>query len=99
LLYLDVDKKAFGMYGTRKKVKCKAYERGKLVAEFNINNKAERISRRGITAAQIFLKEAERTETNTIRNRILLAMTIDQVNIHDIYFMETGNPKMRLSIF
>jgi hypothetical protein len=27
------------MYGARKKVKCKAYERGELVAEFNINNK------------------------------------------------------------
>jgi hypothetical protein len=78
-------KKLLGCMAKESEV-SKAYERGKLVAEFNINNKQKELAEAGnITAAQIFLKEAERTETNMIRNRILLAMTIDQVNIHDIY--------------
>jgi hypothetical protein len=72
-LYLDVDKKAFWDVWCQKESEVrKAYERGKLVAEFNINNKQKELAEAGnITAAQIFLKEAERTETNTIRNRIL----------------------------
>jgi hypothetical protein len=72
-LYLDVDKKAFWDVWYQKESEVrKAYERGKLVAEFSINNKQKEMAEAGnITAAQIFLKEAERTETNNIRNRIL----------------------------
>ena len=72
-LYLDVDKKAFLELWYQKESEVrKSYERGKLVSEFNINNKQKELAEAGnITAAQIFLKEAERTEVNNIRNRIL----------------------------
>ena len=72
-LYLDVDKKAFLQLWYQKESDMrKAYERGKLVSEFNINNKQKELANAGnITAAQIFLKEAERLEVNNIRNRIL----------------------------
>lgn len=74
-LYLDVDKKAFlQMWNDKDTEVRKAYERGKLMAEFNINNKQKELAEAGnITAAQIFLKEAERTEVSNIRNRILFA--------------------------
>jgi hypothetical protein len=64
-------------------VKCN--KRGKLVAELTSITSKKELAEAGSYYSKIFLKEAERTETNTIRNRILLAMTIDQVNIHDIY--------------
>lgn len=72
-LYLDVDKKAFlQLWGNKESEVRLAYERGKLVAEFNINNKQKELAEKGnITAAQIFLKEAEKNEVNNIRNRIL----------------------------
>jgi hypothetical protein len=72
-LYLDVDKKAFLQLWSNKKSEVRlAYERGKLVAEFNINNKQKELAEKGnITAAQIFLKESEKNEVNNIRNRIL----------------------------
>lgn len=72
-LYLDVDKKAFMRlwYDPKSEVR-KAYERGKLVSEFVINNKQKELAEKGnITAAQIFLKEAEKNNINNIRNRIL----------------------------
>jgi hypothetical protein len=72
-IYLEVDKKAFMQlwFDDESDVR-KHYERGKLVAEFNINNKQKELAEKGnITAAQIFLKEAERNEVNNIRNRIL----------------------------
>ena len=72
-LYLDVDKKAFLQLWSNKESEVRlAYERGKLVAEFNINNKQKELAEKGnITAAQIFLKESEKNEVNNIRNRIL----------------------------
>lgn len=72
-LYLDVDKKAFLQLWYQKESEVRmAYERGKLVSEFSINNKQKELAEAGnITAAQIFLKEAEKNEVNNIRNRIL----------------------------
>lgn len=72
-LYLDVEKKAFLQLWSNKESEVRlAYERGKLVAEFNINNKQKELAEKGnITAAQIFLKESKENEINTIRNRIL----------------------------
>ena len=72
-LYLDVDKKAFlETWNNKKSFVRECYDRGKLVAEFNINNKQKELAEKGnITAAQIFLKEAEKNEVNNIRNRIL----------------------------
>jgi hypothetical protein len=72
-LYLDVDKKAFlQTWNIKDSFVREHYDRGKLVAEFNINNKQKELAEKGnITAAQIFLKEAEKNEVNNIRNRIL----------------------------
>ena len=72
-LYLDVDKKAFLQLWSNSESEVRlAYERGKLVSEFNINNKQKELAEKGnITAAQIFLKESKENEINTIRNRIL----------------------------
>lgn len=72
-LYLDMDKKAFmRLWYDKESTVRMAYERGKLISEFNINNKQKQLAESGnITAAQIFLKEAEKNEVNTIRNRIL----------------------------
>ena len=72
-VYLEVDKKAFMRlwYDKNSEVR-KNYDRGQLIAEFNINNKQKELAEKGnITAAQIFLKEAEKNEVNNIRNRIL----------------------------
>lgn len=72
-LNLEVDKKAFMRLWYDKKSEVRmAYERGKLISEFKINNKQKELAEAGnITAAQIFLKEAEKNEVNNIRNRIL----------------------------
>lgn len=72
-LYLEVDKKGFlETWNNKESFVRKAYERGKLVAEFHINNKQKELAVAGnITAAQIFLKESEKNEVNNIRNRIL----------------------------
>lgn len=72
-LYLDVDKKPFMQLWYQKESEVRmAYERGKLVSEFNINNKQKELANAGnITAAQIFLKESQQNEVNNIRNRIL----------------------------
>lgn len=72
-LYLDVDKKAFlQLWQNKESTVRQAYERGKLVTEFKINNKQKELAESGnITAAQIFLKEADKNEVKNIRNRIL----------------------------
>lgn len=72
-LYLDVDKKAFlQLWYDKESTVRQTYDRGQLIAEFNINNKQKALAESGnITAAQIFLKEAEKNEINNIRNRIL----------------------------
>jgi hypothetical protein len=72
-LYLDVDRKAFLSIWFQKESEVRQrYERGKLVSEFNINNKQKELANAGnITAAQIFLKEAEKNEITNLRNRIL----------------------------
>lgn len=72
-LYLDVDKKAFlQTWNNHESFVRLAYDRGKLVAEFSINQKQKELAVAGnITAAQIFLKESEKNEVNNIRNRIL----------------------------
>jgi hypothetical protein len=72
-LYLDVDKKAFlQTWNNAESYVRKAYDRGKLVAEFSINQKQKELAVSGnITAAQIFLKESKENEINNIRNRIL----------------------------
>lgn len=72
-LYLDVDKKAFlQLWYDKESTVRQAYDRGQLIAEFNVNNKQKTLAESGnVTAAQIFLKEAEKNEINNIRNRIL----------------------------
>jgi len=75
-LYLDMDKKAFLQVWNNKESEVRmAYERGKLVAEFNINNKQKELAEAGnITAAQIFLKESKENEINNIRNQCLFGI-------------------------
>lgn len=72
-LYLDVDKKGFlETWNNKESYVRKSYDRGKLVAEFSINQKQKELAVAGnITAAQIFLKESDKNEVNNIRNRIL----------------------------
>ncbi len=72
-LYLDVDKKAFLQlwYNKESEVR-KAYERGKLITDFNISNKQKELGEKGnITAAQIFIGLREATEVERIRDQIL----------------------------
>lgn len=78
-LYLDVDKKAFldEWYQKESEVR-KAYERGKLVADFNISNKQKELAEAGnITAAQIFIGLREVTEVERIRDQILYGHDAD----------------------
>lgn len=78
-LYLDVDKKSFlqTWYNKESLVRT-AYERGKLVAEFNINNKQKELAVAGnITAAQIFIGLREATEIAQIRDQILYGHNVD----------------------
>ena len=72
-LYLDVDKKAFlELWYQKESLVRQAYERGKLVSDFNISNKQKELAEAGnITAAQIFIGLRKDTEVETIRNRIL----------------------------
>ena len=75
-VYLEVDKKAFMRlwYDKDSEVR-KHYDRGILIAEFNINNKQKELAEKGnITAAQIFLKQAEKNEVNNIRNQCLFGI-------------------------
>ncbi len=72
-VYLDIDKKAFMQLWYDKESQVRYhYERGQLVSEFEINKKQLDLAKSGnITAAQIFLKIAEETKINNIRNQIL----------------------------
>lgn len=72
-LYLDVDKKAFlELWYQKGSLVRDAYDRGKLVSDFNISNKQKELGEAGnITAAQIFIGLRKDTEVETIRNRIL----------------------------
>ena len=52
-----------------------AYERGKLVSDFNISNKQKELAEAGnITAAQIFIGLRKDTEVETIRNQCLFGI-------------------------
>jgi hypothetical protein len=75
-LYLDVDKKDFLQLWYQKESEVRmAYERGKLVADFNISNKQKELAEAGnITAAQIFIGLRKDTEVETIRNQCLFGI-------------------------
>lgn len=75
-LYLDVDKKAFlQLWYQKESMVRQAYERGKLVADFNISNKQKELAEAGnITAAQIFIGLRKDTEVETIRNQCLFGI-------------------------
>ena len=78
-LYLQVDKRAFleVWYDHDSEVRM-AYDKGQLQSEFLINQKQLELAKSGnITAAQIFLKEAERIKIENIRNRILFGDETD----------------------
>jgi hypothetical protein len=50
------------------------YDRGRLQAEFNIMDKQRELAEGGnITAAQIFLKEADRIKIENLRNHCLFS--------------------------
>ena len=72
-LQLDMDKKAFlAIWNNTSSDVRLAYEAGKLKATFNIMNKQRELAESGnITAAQIFLKESDKIEKASIRDRIL----------------------------
>jgi hypothetical protein len=78
-LFLDVDKKAFLELWNKNESEVRlAYERGKLIAEFNINNKQKELAEKGnITAAQIFIGLRETTEIAQIRDQILYGHDAD----------------------
>ncbi len=75
-LYLDVDKKEFLQLWYQKESEVRmAYERGKLVSDFNISNKQKELAEAGnITAAQIFIGLRKDTEVETIRNQCLFGI-------------------------
>ena len=75
-LYLDVDKKAFlQLWYQKESMVRQAYERGKLVSDFNISNKQKELAEAGnITAAQIFIGLRKDTEVETIRNQCLFGI-------------------------
>ena len=72
-LYLSIDKKAFLQVWYDKESSIRvAYDKGKLVAEFEIMNKQLELSKSGnITSTQVFLKESKDREIENIRNKIL----------------------------
>ena len=78
-LYLDVDKKVFlQLWYQKESMVRQAYERGKLVADFNISNKQKELAEAGnITAAQIFIGLREVTEVERIRDQILYGHDAD----------------------
>ena len=78
-LYLDVDKKAFlELWYQKESAVRMAYERGKLVSDFNISNKQKELAEAGnITAAQIFIGLREVTEVERIRDQILYGHDAD----------------------
>lgn len=78
-LYLDVDKKEFlQLWYQKESLVRQAYERGKLVSDFNISNKQKELAEAGnITAAQIFIGLREVTEVERIRDQILYGHDAD----------------------
>jgi hypothetical protein len=72
-IQLDVDKPSFlQMWYDKSSDVRNAYEAGKLKATFMIINKQRELAESGnITAAQIFLKESDKIEKASIRDRIL----------------------------
>lgn len=78
-LYLDVDKKAFMALWFNKQSDVRHhYNRGQLVAEFEVNNKQKELAVAGnITAAQIFLAQKEKTNLDNIRNRIFFGYDVE----------------------
>jgi len=72
-LYLDADKKEFmRLWQTKDSLIRIAYDRGKLVASYEVNKKQKENAQSGnITAAQIFLKESKEEEAKNILNNVL----------------------------
>lgn len=72
-LYLGVDKTEFmQLWYINSSLVRHHYEKGKLEAEFDINAKQLELAKSGnITAAQIFLKEAENNRVKNILNQAL----------------------------
>jgi hypothetical protein len=59
-------------YNTEGSVIQQAYYRGRLIAQYEINNKQRELAMTGnITATQIFLKESKELEAVNIRNKCL----------------------------
>lgn len=72
-LFLDVQKTDFlkEWYNHESEVRLR-YNKGQLLAEFNINDKQRVLAESGnITAAQIFLKESEKVKIDNIRKQCL----------------------------
>lgn len=70
-LYLDVDKTEFmqAWFNPDGEIRI-YYNRGQLMSEFKINDKQRELAESGnITAAQIFLKESEKTKLDNLRNQ------------------------------
>lgn len=72
-LYLDADKKEFmKMWREKDSLVRVAYDRGKLVASYEVNRKQKENAQSGnITAAQIFLKESKEEEAKNVLHNIL----------------------------
>lgn len=72
-LYIHTDKKAFLQHYYHKNSQVRLrYDRGQLQSEFLINQKQLELARAGnITAAQIFLKEADKVNTANILKNVL----------------------------
>lgn len=72
-LYFSLDKKEFlKLYNDRGSLVRFHYDRGTLVAEFEINQKQLELAKSGnITAAQIFLKESENNRVRNILRKTL----------------------------
>jgi len=70
-LYLDVNKTEFMQAWCNPDGEIRIYyNRGQLMSEFKINDKQRELAESGnITAAQIFLKEAEKTKLENLRNQ------------------------------
>lgn len=74
-LYLDANKDEFMREWYRKDSNIRLhYDRGQLLSEFTINNKQRELAESGnITAAQIFLKESEKTKFKNVINHCFFA--------------------------
>lgn len=72
-LYLDADKREFmKLWQTKDSLVRIAYDRGKLVASYEVNKKQKENAQSGnITAAQIFLKESKEEEAKNVLNNVL----------------------------